>query len=84
MRGRSGSPGRRHRSTIRATPKHFGIETIYQTLALADNIDAPGNLFLGREKMTAYGTLDDTAMEAETRKGDAAPQPQLQRTSSSR
>jgi D-xylose transport system ATP-binding protein len=47
--------------------KHYGIETIYQTLALADNIDAPGNLFLGREKMTAYGTLDDTSMEAETR-----------------
>jgi D-xylose transport system ATP-binding protein len=47
--------------------KHHGIETIYQTLALADNIDAPGNLFLGREKMTPYGTLDDTTMEAETR-----------------
>src|SRR3954467_8519685 len=28
--------------------KAFNIETIYQTLALADNIDAPGNLFLGR------------------------------------
>jgi D-xylose transport system ATP-binding protein len=26
-----------------------GIETIYQTLALADNLDAPANLFLGRE-----------------------------------
>ncbi|MEQ8966264.1 MAG: ATP-binding cassette domain-containing protein [Azospirillaceae bacterium] len=47
--------------------KRFGIETIYQTLALADNIDAPGNLFLGREKMTPFGTLDDAAMEAETR-----------------
>ena len=29
--------------------KALGIETIYQTLALADNIDAPGNMFLGRE-----------------------------------
>src|SRR5262245_37052343 len=26
--------------------KAHGIETIYQTLALADNIDAPGNMFL--------------------------------------
>ena len=28
--------------------KAMGIETIYQTLALAENIDAPGNMFLGR------------------------------------
>jgi len=39
--------------------KANGIETIYQTLALADNIAAPGNLFLGREMLTAVGTLDD-------------------------
>ncbi len=45
-----------------------GIETIYQTLALADNLDAPANLFLGREIMTSMGTLDDDQMEAETRK----------------
>ena len=47
--------------------KRYGIETIYQTLALADNIDAPSNLFLGRELMTRYGTMDDAAMEAATR-----------------
>ena len=29
-----------------------GIETIYQTLALADNLDSVANLFLGREKLT--------------------------------
>lgn len=29
-----------------------GIETIYQNLALADNLDAAENLFLGREKRT--------------------------------
>ena len=29
--------------------KRYGIETIYQTLALADNVDAAANLFLGRE-----------------------------------
>ncbi len=44
-----------------------GVETIYQTLALADNIDAPSNIFLGREIRTTLGTLNDTAMESETR-----------------
>jgi D-xylose transport system ATP-binding protein len=48
--------------------KALNIETIYQTLALADNIDAPGNLFLGRELTTAIGSLNDSSMEAETRK----------------
>ncbi|HVJ51855.1 MAG TPA: ATP-binding cassette domain-containing protein [Aliidongia sp.] len=43
--------------------KAQGIETIYQTLALAENIDASGNLFLGRELLTGWGTLDDAAME---------------------
>jgi len=46
----------------------LGVETIYQTLALAENIDAPGNMFLGRELTTRWGTLDDTAMEDATRK----------------
>ena len=48
--------------------KVLGIETIYQTLALADNIDAAGNMFLGRELMTRTGSLDDAAMESATRK----------------
>ena len=48
--------------------KALGIETIYQTLALADNVDAAANLYLGRELKTKMGTLDDVAMEAETRK----------------
>ena len=47
--------------------KGHGIETIYQTLALADNVDAAANLYLGRELRTAFGTLDDVAMEAQTR-----------------
>ena len=46
----------------------LNIETIYQTLALADNLDAASNLFLGRELTTAFGFVDDDAMEAETRK----------------
>jgi D-xylose transport system ATP-binding protein len=48
--------------------KNYAIETIYQTLALADNLDAPGNLFLGRERTTLLGQLDDSSMESETRK----------------
>jgi D-xylose transport system ATP-binding protein len=48
--------------------RRYNIETIYQTLALADNLDAASNLFLGREIVTPLGTVDDAAMEAETRK----------------
>jgi D-xylose transport system ATP-binding protein len=48
--------------------KALGVETIYQTLALAENIDAPGNMFLGRELTSGLGNLDDSAMEAATRK----------------
>lgn len=44
------------------------IETIYQTLALADNLDAASNLFLGRELVTPVGLVNDAAMEAECRK----------------
>ncbi|VAW14476.1 D-xylose transport ATP-binding protein XylG [hydrothermal vent metagenome] len=46
----------------------YNIETIYQTLALADNLDSPSNLFLGRELTTPLGFVDDAQMEAETRK----------------
>ena len=45
-----------------------GIESIYQTLALADNLDAVANLFLGRELLTRWNTLDDHRMDAEARK----------------
>ena len=47
--------------------KAIGIETIYQTLALADNLDAPANVFLGRE-LSGAGSLNDAAMESATRK----------------
>jgi D-xylose transport system ATP-binding protein len=53
-----------------ATPREAraaGIETIHQTLALAENIDAPGNLFLGRELLTPWRTLDADRMEHEAR-----------------
>ena len=59
--------------------KKYGIETIYQTLAVADNVDAAANLYLGREILTSYGTLDDTAMEAEARKVMGRLNPNFQR-----
>jgi D-xylose transport system ATP-binding protein len=59
--------------------KAYGIETIYQTLALADNVDAAANLFLGRELRTKWGTLDDVAMESETRKVMGRLNPRFQR-----
>src|SRR5581483_5130668 len=48
--------------------KLLGIETIYQNLALAENLDAVANLFLGREKHTRFGFLDEEIMEHETRR----------------
>jgi D-xylose transport system ATP-binding protein len=60
--------GERVTITTPRDAKTLGIETLYQTLALADNIDAPSNMFLGRELMNRWGMLDDTAMEDATRK----------------
>jgi D-xylose transport system ATP-binding protein len=48
--------------------RNYQIETIYQYLALADNLDAASNLFLGRELMSPTGFVNDAQMEAETRK----------------
>ena len=42
-----------------------GIETIHQTLALADNLDASANIFLGREILTKARTLNEEAMASE-------------------
>ena len=51
-------------------PRHakaLGIETVYQDLALADNLDVPANVFLGRE-MTRFGFfLDNRSMEERAR-----------------
>jgi ABC-type sugar transport system ATPase subunit len=53
--------------------RQVGIETIYQDLALANNLDVPSNIFLGRESKKRYfggliNTLDDKLMlrEADT------------------
>lgn len=61
--------------------RRYKIETIYQTLALADNLDASSNLFLGRELVTPLGLVDEDAMEAETRKIMARLNPNFQKFS---
>jgi len=43
-----------------------GITTIYQDLALCDNLDIVENMFLGHERMRR-GLLDESTMEIETR-----------------
>jgi len=40
----------------------LGIETVYQDLALADNLDIVQNMFLGRERLS-NGLLDEDSME---------------------
>jgi D-xylose transport system ATP-binding protein len=42
-----------------------GIETVYQDLALCDNLDVVANMYLGREDITPLG-LNETQMEVET------------------
>ena len=46
--------------------REAGIETVFQTLALADDLDVPSNLFLGREKIRfnlgPFSILDKKAM----------------------
>ena len=59
--------------------RSYNIETIYQTLALADNLDTASNLFLGRELVTPFGLVDDDAMEAEAREIMARLNPNFQK-----
>jgi fructose transport system ATP-binding protein len=52
--------------------REVGIEAVFQTLALADDLDVPSNLFLGREKVKfnlgPFSILDFKAMREATRK----------------
>jgi D-xylose transport system ATP-binding protein len=45
----------------------LGIATVYQDLALCDNLDIVANMFLGRE-LTRYGQLDEITMELTAKK----------------
>lgn len=54
--------------------REAGIETVFQTLALADDLNVPDNLFLGREKtkfdwLGPFRLLDYKAMKEDTMKG---------------
>jgi D-xylose transport system ATP-binding protein len=46
----------------------LGIATVYQDLALCDNLDVVANLWLGREELGAVRLLDETDMEQEASK----------------
>ncbi|NHA69847.1 ATP-binding cassette domain-containing protein [Phycicoccus flavus] len=45
--------------------QNLGIATVFQDLALCDNLDVVGNLFLGNERKHA-GALDEVTMEKES------------------
>ena len=54
--------------------REAGIETVFQTLALADDLDVPDNLFLGRERtkwdwLGPFRVLDYKAMREATIEG---------------
>lgn len=53
--------------------REAGIETVFQTLALADDLDVPSNLFLGREKtlfnLGPFSILDMKGMRKATEEG---------------
>ena len=44
----------------------LGIETVYQDLALCDNLDVVSNLFLGHEQLTPWRSLSEISMERRT------------------
>ena len=45
----------------------YGIEVVYQDLALADNLDVVANMFLGRERIRTGIVLDESSMERASR-----------------
>jgi len=62
--------GAEHSFTSPIEAREAGIETVFQTLALADDLDVPSNLFLGREKIRfnlgPFSILDKKAMREAT------------------
>lgn len=44
----------------------LGIATVYQDLALCDNLDVVANLFLGQEPLVGGIALDEVAMERQS------------------
>jgi D-xylose transport system ATP-binding protein len=44
----------------------LGIATVYQDLALCDNLDVVANLYLGREERSVWPAIDETTMERDS------------------
>jgi len=57
--------GRPVRVSSPAEAQHLGIATVFQDLALCDNLDVVGNLFLGRE-LRHHRALDEVEMERQS------------------
>jgi ABC-type sugar transport system ATPase subunit len=58
--------GRPVRNRAPKEAEALGITTIYQDLALCDNLDIVQNMFLGHERLR-HGLLDESTMETEAR-----------------
>lgn len=71
-RGRIWLYGKEVRFSGPIEAREAGIETVFQNLALADDLDVPDNLFLGREKIRfnlgPFSILDYRAMREATLK----------------
>lgn len=69
-RGQIVFDGKEHAFQNPIEAREAGIETVFQTLALADDLDVPSNLFLGREKIRfnlgPFSILDKKAMREAT------------------
>jgi len=66
--GRMTFDGRDYRPRSPAEAKGQGVETVYQDLSLATNVDVVANFFMGREitrKVFGINFLDEKAMEAQ-------------------
>jgi len=69
-RGKIIFDGTEHSFASPIEAREAGIETVFQNLALADDLDVPSNLFLGREKflfkLGPFSILDKKAMREAT------------------
>ncbi|WP_277208779.1 ATP-binding cassette domain-containing protein [Isoptericola croceus] len=51
-----------------AAANELGIASVFQDLAVCENLDVTANVFLGQEVRNRLGMLDDGSMEVETRR----------------
>jgi len=64
--------GKKAHMTDPLDARRLGIEMVYQDLALANNLDVTGNVFLGREAVSIelgpFGVMDSRRMEQEAQR----------------